>query len=143
MTNYYDKQLQRVLPKENNLKGEIKIKVVNDDQSTNWMSLNLDSIDSLQAFIDILKEDLEKPKEKPKEKLFDVWIEGYRATGGAQGATFGGSFTGRTFRDAVIKWKSTLRLSDQKTVTIPKKGRPDMWGCRIYDNETQARKSFG
>jgi hypothetical protein len=59
MTNYYDKELQRVLPD----KGEVvNIKISNGTKSTDtkWLSLNLDSIDSLQAFIDIIKEDLEK-----------------------------------------------------------------------------------
>lgn len=54
--NYYDKQLQMVLPVLNSNEGEIKIKVVRDDRSTKWMNLNLDSIESLQAFIDILRE---------------------------------------------------------------------------------------
>jgi hypothetical protein len=58
MGNYYDEELQRVVPKEG-IKSGIKIKVVNDDQSTKWMDLNLDSIESIQAFIDIIKEDLE------------------------------------------------------------------------------------
>ena len=58
MANYYDSELQRVLPKE----GEIvSIRIVNGDtqKSTKWISLNLDSIDSLQAFIDIVRGELQ------------------------------------------------------------------------------------
>ena len=60
MGNYYDSELQRVLPdtEKNEL---VSIKLMNgfSHNETKWMSLNLDSIDSLQAFIDILREDLQ------------------------------------------------------------------------------------
>ena len=58
MGNYYDSELQKVLPKE----GEIvSIQLRNGDtqESTKWISLNLDSIDSLQAFIDIVRGELQ------------------------------------------------------------------------------------
>ncbi len=58
-TSFYDRELQGLVPKKG-IKPEIKIKLANEDnKSTKWMNLNLDSIESLQAFIDIIKEDLE------------------------------------------------------------------------------------
>jgi len=58
MKNYYDKELQRVLPTTAN--ETVMLKIVNDDRSTKWLNINLESIESLQAFLDIVKEDLEE-----------------------------------------------------------------------------------
>ena len=59
--SYYSLQLDKVIPTK--YKGRdasyVKIKIVLDDRSTKWMSLNLDCIDSLEEYISMLKKELE------------------------------------------------------------------------------------
>ena len=76
-----------------------------------------------------------------KMKKFEVWTEGYAATGESGKATFHGEFKGETLKDAVIKWRNTL--TDPHSVKCVDLDRMTFWGCRFFDNETDARKSFG
>lgn len=58
--NYYDRELQLIIPKKGK-KSNVKIKLLgNESIVTKWMNLNLDSIESFQAFIDIMKDILEE-----------------------------------------------------------------------------------
>lgn len=72
---------------------------------------------------------------------FQVWTEGYSATGGSSDATFHGEFEGETFKDAVIAWKNTL--TDPYSIECVDLERMCFWSCRFFDNEKDARKSFG
>ncbi|QDP56443.1 MAG: hypothetical protein Tp152SUR00d2C52646391_39 [Prokaryotic dsDNA virus sp.] len=76
------------------------------------------------------------PKKKPKQ--FNVWMEGYNITGNTDTAKFLGSATALNFGkacDAVMKDSDMRSLYDSKKLTV--------WGCRLFDNEADARKSFG
>lgn len=73
-------------------------------------------------------------------KEYDVWIEGHQATGDSSTASKLGTFEASSFRVACIAWASTLdpdgqELFDQEALTY--------WGCRLFDNEQDARKAFG
>jgi hypothetical protein len=73
-------------------------------------------------------------------KTFEVWTEGFSATGESGDATFHGEFEGKTFREAVNAYIATdpeyhNQYYDAKRLTY--------WGCRFFDNESDARKSFG
>lgn len=74
-----------------------------------------------------------------KIKQWEIWSEGFRATGDSGGATLHGKEYGTTFRKAVITYASSNpdfdEYFDKKDMTF--------WGCRLFDNETEARKSFG
>ncbi len=72
-------------------------------------------------------------------KLHEVWSEGFAATGQSGTATCYGRFPGETFRDAVIAWRTTLG-NDAEFVELE---RLSFWCCRLFDNEAQARESFG
>ena len=75
----------------------------------------------------------------PKEQQFEIWSEGYRATGDYGTATYHGTVTARTFRDAVKKYaESNPRF--KKDLSL--RGLT-LWGCKLFDNESDARKSFG
>lgn len=76
-----------------------------------------------------------------KLKTYQVWSEGYCCTGESAGAKFHGEFEGETFRDAVIKWKETLK--DEYSRSCVNVDRLTLWGCRLFDNEIDARKNFG
>lgn len=70
-----------------------------------------------------------------KEKTFEVWCEGFRATGDSAPATYHGQATGTTFKEACQKKFGKSNTYDKKRNTL--------WGCRLFDNESAARQTFG
>ncbi|MCH7312897.1 hypothetical protein [Acinetobacter sp. ANC 3882] len=74
-------------------------------------------------------------------KSYQVWLEGYAATGEHQPAQFVDGVDAVSFVDAV---KSALQNKewDMKYLNIVR-DNPVYWGCRFYDNEEEARKAFG
>ncbi len=71
-------------------------------------------------------------------KKYEVWMEGFHVSGNWSQAQFKGRFLGNTFTDACLRWGRTLPTSDQRFLS----GNV-FWGCRLFDNEKDARKSFG
>lgn len=75
--------------------------------------------------------------------VYQIWMEGYRATGEEQTASFLGTEEGGDFPEAVrlciSKKPEPYWLQHLNTKVDP----PQWWGCRLFDNETDARKSFG
>ena len=75
---------------------------------------------------------------------FEIWSEGYLCTG-LEGvpvkAQLLGTATADTFEAACAAWANTLDSThsracfDAKTLSF--------WGCRLFDNENDARKLFG
>lgn len=72
--------------------------------------------------------------------MFEVWMEGFSATGDYASAQCQGSFKGHTFQEACIAWVNTLELSQQLYYNSE---RNSYWGCKLFDNEIDARRSFG
>jgi hypothetical protein len=73
-------------------------------------------------------------------KMFDVWLEGYRTTGEHAQASYLGRWSGRTFADACRAWaaedpRERARFFDSDRLTF--------WGCRMFDNEKDARNTYG
>ena len=72
-------------------------------------------------------------------KQYQIWTEGYAATGESSGAIYHGLSKGKTFKQAVENfieennWDKKLYNSEKLTY----------WGCKFYDNESDARKTFG
>lgn len=71
--------------------------------------------------------------EGPRE--FEIWSEGYSASGERGSATLHGNVRARDFASACA-WRF--------------QGRPDfdvgkltLYGCRLFDNEAEARRSYG
>lgn len=96
------------------------------------------------------------------EREFEIWSEGYAATGERSGAIYFGKSIGKTFEDACLNFEfKEDKWSDWGGVKIHSKGdklpldknedgsldlfggKPSSWACRYFDNETDARKSFG
>jgi hypothetical protein len=68
---------------------------------------------------------------------FQIWSEGFMANGGGGTAVLMGEAEGETFLEACntfIAGDKLYRVSD---------GRPLHWACMLFDNEADARKSFG
>ena len=73
-------------------------------------------------------------------KDFEIWIEGYLCTG-MEGkpstAQFLGTEKANSFREAVLIYY----VRNPSRTFVPEK--LEDWGCRLFDNEYDARKSFG
>lgn len=72
-------------------------------------------------------------------KQYEIWSEGYRATCESSGACFHAVSSGETFKNAVDNFaaidKEFNKYYDGENMTY--------WGCNLFDNERDARKTFG
>lgn len=71
----------------------------------------------------------------PSLKLYEVWSEGFRATGEHGRARFHGKARALTFEDACHEVLAHDSDFDAEKNTH--------WGCRLFDNERSARLAFG
>jgi hypothetical protein len=71
--------------------------------------------------------------------LWEVWMEGYCVTGNRKGAEFLGKFFG-TWKEAVTK--AVTQKFDQLDGYWDE-DKLTYWGCRFFDNEEEARSTFG
>lgn len=68
-------------------------------------------------------------------KSYRIWSEGYAATGQSSGAISHGIVEAASFKEACdIKFEGDSLYSPD---------RMTYWGCQLFDNESDARKSFG
>lgn len=79
---------------------------------------------------------------------FDIWVEGSESQGNKCGAQIiACGVEAENFKAAVIKWYNALaEVSDVKRMygeLNTSEERPTLWGCGLYDNYYDARKSFG
>lgn len=68
-------------------------------------------------------------------KEYSVWSEGFKITGGESQAAFYGKIEANSFKEACQKVFEKNDTFDPQRMTL--------WGCRLFDNEKAARKSFG
>lgn len=75
---------------------------------------------------------------------YEVFIEGYCDNGGRAPSKYLGQHTGRTFAEAARK-ACVRHYGEESTKTYfdIRDGIPAFWGCRLYDNHTDAARSFG
>ena len=71
----------------------------------------------------------------PKEKAWEIWSEGYRTTGEVGGAIYHGSVNAKTFQRACDKKFTKQRTYNPLKLTL--------WGCRLFNNQLDAIRSFG
>lgn len=74
-------------------------------------------------------------------KFYPVWIEGYATNGQHATAEFLGCWLGRTFEQAC--YRACRRRFGEMTYYKVHDGIPYHWACRLFDNETDARRQFG
>ena len=70
-----------------------------------------------------------------------LWSEGYSATGQSAGASFHGEFECDTLQKAVKLYRDSL--TDKYSRDCIDLDNLTNWACRFFDNESDARKSFG
>lgn len=72
-------------------------------------------------------------------KVFDIYIEGHRATGEQSFAEYVGFGGGETFQEACASYYRTqtteFHLYDAERNTF--------WGCRLFETLDEAQRSFG
>jgi len=68
----------------------------------------------------------------------NIWAEGYVTTGARSGANYFGKFEGGTFRDAC-----DTCFKDEYHKKYYNRERLSYWGCRLFDNQVDAIKTFG
>ena len=70
---------------------------------------------------------------------YEIWSEGYRCTGNSSGAIFLGTFEAESFKTAC----DLLAENDKEFGRLYDSERMTFWGCRLFDNEADARELFG
>lgn len=82
-------------------------------------------------------------------KKYDIWIEGFLASGmegePEHARLLVSGAEGEDFADAVRRWygKDPEGNEERYGALSIRNGVPSLWGCRLYDNESDARRSFG
>lgn len=77
---------------------------------------------------------------KREIKRYEIWREGFAFSNEERGtADFLGTEEGKDFIDACMRFAARKGTS----FYLDSDGVPTDWGCRLFDNELDARKSFG
>lgn len=74
---------------------------------------------------------------------WEIWAEGFAATGESGSASRLGFGTGETFSEAV---EGLVKILPEKEAALFNKredGSWDYWGCRLFPDQASASKSFG
>jgi hypothetical protein len=76
---------------------------------------------------------------------YEVWAEGYRTNGESSGASLLGVYEGEDFDSAVIRCMMDPKFKHEQCYFVYNLGvgYHRYWGCRLFDNEADARASFG
>lgn len=87
----------------------------------------------------------EQQKDPTKEpKAWEIWVEGYAASGDSSTAMLVTKVTATTFLEACTLYVISLDRASQAYWRFNKDNeRWSYWGCGAFDNEADARESFG
>jgi hypothetical protein len=79
----------------------------------------------------------------PGDKKFEIWSEGFNTQGAtAQAHIIHDGIFAHSFDSAVSIYEITCH--DEKIKPVKhQNGYWTIWGCRLFDNEADARKAFG
>lgn len=79
--------------------------------------------------------------------IYQIWKEGYIATGESEDATFLGVMNARSFNEACIllaKEKGfKLDKEPNGDYRLSRAGHYKVWACELFDNEKDAKAYFG
>lgn len=132
------------MTKEEIINNELRAKFIKQFMEIHfsllYSEISAEKLDNANAWFD------EHEGEEMQE--FELWCEGYLATGmegEPQHAWFIGHYYGHSFMDAVQNCNAIHHChnSEGDYIDISDSGNCYMWGCRVFDNEADARKSFG
>lgn len=84
---------------------------------------------------------------------YEIWMEGYSATGESAGAQMIGKAIGSSFDEAVTNYmnktaKHGIEVNGRERYRTDedyknRRSNWNIWACSLFDNEADARKSFG
>ena len=74
---------------------------------------------------------------------YDIYEEGYDATGEARGAIYLGKGEGETFLDACKDYIKKTGYGEIKTNPVTKEEYASNWACKWYPTLEEAQKWFG
>ena len=74
-------------------------------------------------------------------RSISLWVEGFAVTGQRENASMIGTFEAKDLDDAVKQYMEHHK--DYVDWDRFGRGRHAIWACEIFDNEKDARKSFG
>lgn len=95
----------------------------------------------LQAIVDCTYKAVRTSKliRNIEQKEYEIWSEGYTATGQSSGAMLLGYCHGTDLKDACINYaKQNAEFASYFSAE-----RMTHWGCRLFDNREDAQRSFG
>jgi hypothetical protein len=75
--------------------------------------------------------------------IYEIWAEGFRATGESGRAKYIDTVAADTLDEAVAIAVSRLPADRQKLFKRDQDGMWTEWGCRVFGSEDAARRSFG
>ncbi len=83
--------------------------------------------------------------------IIEIWMEGYIIQGGEDRARLVATIEADNFDEAVQKYNETAKIPAHRREPVAfsqlganwQNGVWSIWGCRLFDNEADARKSFG
>lgn len=126
----HDRQLQDIYDLKQQLKQA-------REERDAWKERACVAENRLNSISDAVKNHLDDQRETYRAvKKFDIWSEGFAATGDvgyhkleAKGVE------AASFKEACIKHYGNNKLFDAERLTY--------WGCRLFDNPTDAARTFG
>jgi hypothetical protein len=68
-----------------------------------------------------------------------IWMEGFAVTGNQGKAQCIATVEAESFTDALRKQQAKGNLN----IKFADDGTPSIWACKLFDNETDAKKTFG
>jgi hypothetical protein len=75
-------------------------------------------------------------------KTFQVWVEGYQVTGDSGTHRLAGTVEAETFQEACdIVFSDSTKSEYWRECYNSEKLK--FWGCRLFDNATEAAEAFG
>ena len=81
-------------------------------------------------------------EDEAPSRIWTIWSEGWQIAGQAGRAQFLGEWPGRTFEEAVMNMCGEKPVIGRYVVRNYD-GSFDYWGCRLFDNEKDAKRSYG
>lgn len=74
-----------------------------------------------------------------KARKYTIWSEGFCVMEGHSKAILHGEAEGNSFKEACMNYAKT----DKEFEFYFDPDRMTYWGCKLFDNEIEARRSFG
>jgi len=71
--------------------------------------------------------------------VYAIWMEGFRVMEGDGTASLLGHVYAKSFQEACDNWAKTHE--DFRQLYDP--ARLTYWGCKLFDNEEEARRNYG